>query len=175
MGGCGLGELALVRPGCLDALKGSGMPINFIAWKPGPRAAVIGLPFFWLSVFFLLPFLLVLRISLAQMDGALVTPLTTLSDGVLTIRIHLASFAQLVSDKIKMYRPPAFGKGIEIWGVEEVKEKFGVKDPIQVIDFLGMMGDSVDNIPGLPGVGEKTAKKFHRKKNKHVICNKIKR
>ncbi len=69
-------------------------------------------------------------------------------------------FAQLVSDKIKMYRPPAFGKGIEIWGVEEVKEKFGVKDPIQVIDFLGMMGDSVDNIPGLPGVGEKTAKKF---------------
>src|SRR5690606_7361063 len=63
-------------------------------------------------------------------------------------------------DKIKMYRPPAFGKGIEIWGVEEVKEKFGVKDPIQVIDFLGMMGDSVDNIPGLPGVGEKTAKKF---------------
>ncbi|MBA5629307.1 DNA polymerase I [Moheibacter lacus] len=69
-------------------------------------------------------------------------------------------FAQLVSDKIKMYRPPAFGKGIEIWGVEEVKEKFGVQDPIQVIDFLGMMGDSVDNIPGLPGVGEKTAKKF---------------
>jgi len=69
-------------------------------------------------------------------------------------------FAQLVSDKIKMYRPPAFGKGIEIWGVEEVKEKFEVDDPIQVIDYLGMMGDSVDNIPGLPGVGEKTAKKF---------------
>lgn len=69
-------------------------------------------------------------------------------------------FAQLVSDKIKMYRPPAFGKGVEIWGVEEVKEKFEIDDPIQVIDFLGMMGDSVDNIPGLPGVGEKTAKKF---------------
>ncbi len=69
-------------------------------------------------------------------------------------------FAQLVSDKIKMYRPPAFGKGIEIWGVEEVKEKFGVDDPIKVTDFLGMMGDSVDNIPGLPGVGEKTAKKL---------------
>lgn len=69
-------------------------------------------------------------------------------------------FAQLVSDKIKMYRPPAFGKGIEIWGIEEVKEKFEIDDPMQVIDFLGMMGDSVDNIPGLPGVGEKTAKKF---------------
>ena len=69
-------------------------------------------------------------------------------------------FAQLVSENIKMYRPPAFGKGIEIWGINEVKEKFEVEDPLQVIDFLGMMGDSVDNIPGLPGVGEKTAKKF---------------
>ncbi|MDD3771589.1 MAG: DNA polymerase I [Weeksellaceae bacterium] len=69
-------------------------------------------------------------------------------------------FAQLVSPNIKMYRPPAFGKGIEIWGVKEVKEKFEIDNPLQVIDFLGMMGDSVDNIPGLPGVGEKTAKKF---------------
>ncbi|MFA7616055.1 MAG: DNA polymerase I [Weeksellaceae bacterium] len=69
-------------------------------------------------------------------------------------------FAQLVSENIKMYRPPAFGKGVEIWGPEEVKEKFEIDDPMQVIDFLGMMGDSVDNIPGLPGVGEKTAKKF---------------
>src|SRR5690606_18687092 len=56
--------------------------------------------------------------------------------------------------------PPAFGKGVEIWGPEEVKAKFEIDDPMQVIDFLGMMGDSVDNIPGLPGVGEKTAKKF---------------
>lgn len=69
-------------------------------------------------------------------------------------------FAQLVSDKIKMYRPPAFGKGVEIWGPKEVKEKFEIDDPAQVTDFLGMMGDSIDNIPGLPGVGEKTAKKF---------------
>src|SRR5690554_7920853 len=52
------------------------------------------------------------------------------------------------------------GNGIEIWGVDEVKEKFEVNDPLQVIDFLGMMGDAIDNIPGLPGVGEKTAKKF---------------
>lgn len=69
-------------------------------------------------------------------------------------------FAQLVSENIKMYRPSAFGRGIEIWGVDEVKEKFGVERPEQVIDFLGMMGDSVDNIPGLPGVGEKRAKTF---------------
>ncbi|AUC21875.1 DNA polymerase I [Polaribacter sejongensis] len=68
-------------------------------------------------------------------------------------------FAQLVSENIFMYKP-RFGGGYDIWGVDEVKEKFGVENPEQVIDFLGMMGDSADNIPGLPGVGEKTAKKF---------------
>ena len=68
-------------------------------------------------------------------------------------------FAQLVSDNIFMYKP-RFGGGYDIWGVPEVLEKFGVTNPLQVIDFLGMMGDSADNIPGLPGVGEKTAKKF---------------
>ena len=68
-------------------------------------------------------------------------------------------FAQLVSENIFMYKP-RFGGGYDIWGVPEVQEKFGVADPLQVIDFLGMMGDSADNIPGLPGVGEKTAKKF---------------
>ncbi len=69
-------------------------------------------------------------------------------------------FAQLVSEDIFMYRPARMGNGIEIWGIPEVQKKFAVERPEQVIDFLGMMGDSVDNIPGLPGVGEKTAKKF---------------
>ena len=68
-------------------------------------------------------------------------------------------FAQLVSENIFMYRP-MFGGGYETWGIPEVQKKFEVTDPIQVIDFLGMMGDASDNIPGLPGVGEKTAKKF---------------
>lgn len=68
-------------------------------------------------------------------------------------------FAQLVTDNIFMYRP-VFGGGYETWGIPEVKKKFEVESPLQVIDFLGMMGDSSDNIPGLPGVGEKTAKKF---------------
>ncbi|MBN4085101.1 DNA polymerase I [Flavobacteriaceae bacterium AH-315-B10] len=68
-------------------------------------------------------------------------------------------FAQLVSENIFMYRP-MFGGGYETWGVPEVQKKFEVERPEQVIDFLGMMGDSSDNIPGLPGVGEKTAKKF---------------
>lgn len=69
-------------------------------------------------------------------------------------------FGQLVSENIFMYRPARMGNNIEIWGIEEVRQKFEINDPLQVIDFLGMMGDAVDNIPGLPGVGEKTAKKL---------------
>lgn len=68
-------------------------------------------------------------------------------------------FAQLVSENIFMYRP-VFGGGYETWGIPEVQKKFEVENPLQVIDYLGMMGDSADNIPGLPGVGDKTAKKF---------------
>ncbi|WP_372793341.1 DNA polymerase I [Lutibacter sp.] len=69
-------------------------------------------------------------------------------------------FAQLVSENIFMYKPSRMGNGIEIWGIPEVQAKFEVEHPEQVIDYLGMMGDAVDNIPGLPGVGDKTAKKF---------------
>lgn len=69
-------------------------------------------------------------------------------------------FAQLVSENIFMYKPARMGNGIEIWGVPEVLEKFEIEHPDQVIDFLGMMGDAADNIPGLPGVGEVTAKKL---------------
>jgi len=91
-------------------------------------------------------------------------------------------FAQLVTDNVVMYRPARMGNGIEIWDVEKVKEKFAIEHPIQVIDFLGMMGDSVDNIPGLPGVGEKTAKKFLKQygsmeallENTHELKGKLK-
>ncbi|MBG6110540.1 DNA polymerase-1 [Flavobacterium sp. CG_9.10] len=69
-------------------------------------------------------------------------------------------FAQLVSENIFMYKPARMGNGIEIWGVPEVLAKFEIERPDQVIDFLGMMGDAADNIPGLPGVGEVTAKKL---------------
>ncbi len=69
-------------------------------------------------------------------------------------------FAQLVTDKIKIYKPGLKGGDIEILGVDEVKAKYEIEDPKQVIDFLAMMGDAVDNIPGLEGVGEKTAMKF---------------
>jgi len=69
-------------------------------------------------------------------------------------------YAQLVSENIFIYKPARSGNEVEIWGLKEVQEKFEVQEPLQVIDFLGMMGDAVDNIPGLPGVGEKTAKKL---------------
>jgi len=68
-------------------------------------------------------------------------------------------FAQLVEKDIYMYRP-VFGGGYETWGINEVLKKFEINKTSQVIDFLAMKGDSVDNIPGLPGVGDKTAKKF---------------
>ncbi len=69
-------------------------------------------------------------------------------------------FGQLVSPHIKMYRPGRGGGPAEVWGPEEICEKFGVDNPLQVIDLLGMMGDSADNIPGIPGVGAKTASKL---------------
>jgi DNA polymerase I len=69
-------------------------------------------------------------------------------------------FAQLVSENIFMYKPARMGNDIEIWGIPEVLAKFEIESPLQVIDFLGMMGDAADNIPGLPGVGEVTAKKL---------------
>ena len=69
-------------------------------------------------------------------------------------------FAQLVTENIFLYKPARFGNGIEIMGVDEVNKKFEIDAPVKVIDYLGMMGDSVDNIPGIPGVGDKTAKKF---------------
>ena len=69
-------------------------------------------------------------------------------------------FAQLVSDNIYMYRPPRMGNDAEVWGIPEVLKKFEINRIDQVVDYLGMMGDASDNIPGIPGVGDKTAKKL---------------
>lgn len=69
-------------------------------------------------------------------------------------------FAQLVSDNIYMYRPPRMGNSAEVWGIPEVLKKFEINRIDQVVDYLGMMGDASDNIPGIPGVGDKTAKKL---------------
>ncbi len=69
-------------------------------------------------------------------------------------------FGQLVTDRIFMYKPSRQGNGVEILGVEEICEKWKVDRPEQVIDVLGLAGDSIDNIPGVPGVGPKTASKL---------------
>jgi DNA polymerase I len=67
-------------------------------------------------------------------------------------------FGQLVSEHIFMYKPGRGGNPPEVWGVPEVCEKFGVDHPLKVIDILGLWGDVADNIPGIPGIGEKTSK-----------------
>jgi DNA polymerase-1 len=69
-------------------------------------------------------------------------------------------YAQLVDERIFMYKPGRSGNEKEILGIEQVKEKFGVKTPMQVIDILALWGDASDNVPGAPGIGEKTAKKL---------------
>ncbi|MDR2273729.1 MAG: DNA polymerase I [Sphingobacterium sp.] len=69
-------------------------------------------------------------------------------------------FGQLVSDNIFIYKPARMGNGAEVQGVKEILEKWEITDVCQVIDILGLWGDAVDNIPGVPGIGEKTAKKL---------------
>jgi DNA polymerase-1 len=66
-------------------------------------------------------------------------------------------YGQLVSDKIFVYKPARMGNGVEILGPKEVCEKYGIRNPKELIDILGLWGDKVDNIPGIPGFGEKTA------------------
>lgn len=69
-------------------------------------------------------------------------------------------YAQLVSEHVLMFKPAKSGGVAEVWGQKEVKENFGIENPEQVIDILGLMGDSADNIPGCPGIGPKTAEKL---------------
>lgn len=69
-------------------------------------------------------------------------------------------FGQLVSENIFILKPPRMGNQWETMGIKEVCEKFGIQNPEQVIDFLGLAGDTADNIPGIPGIGEVTARKL---------------
>jgi DNA polymerase-1 len=69
-------------------------------------------------------------------------------------------YGQLVEEHVYLYKPSFMGKGIEIMGVPEVLARWGIKRIDQVVDMLGLQGDAVDNIPGIPGVGEKTAQKL---------------
>jgi DNA polymerase-1 len=69
-------------------------------------------------------------------------------------------YAQLLSDNIFMYKPKRFGKEAEVVTVEKICQKYNINDPIQIIDILALWGDAADNIPGAPGIGEKTAQKL---------------
>lgn len=69
-------------------------------------------------------------------------------------------FGQLVSDNILIYKPSRSGTGVEIIGPDEICEKYNIKKPVQLIDILGLWGDASDNIPGIKGIGEVTAKKL---------------
>ena len=69
-------------------------------------------------------------------------------------------YGQLVEQHVKIYKPASFGKGPEVLGVQEILDRWQIKRIDQVVDILGLMGDAVDNIPGIPGVGEKTAQKL---------------
>ena len=66
-------------------------------------------------------------------------------------------FGQLVTDKILLYKPAKVGEPAQVWGPKEVCERYGIQEPKQLIDILGLWGDAADNIPGIPGIGEKTA------------------
>src|ERR1041385_1915058 len=69
-------------------------------------------------------------------------------------------FAQLVTENTFLYRPSRMGDAVEIMGLPEIQKRWGVQRPEQVIDVLALMGDSIDNVPGVPGIGEKTATKL---------------
>ena len=92
--------------------------------------------------------------------GTLATKASQLSDDIFTYMMTPdKDYGQLVTDNVKMLRP-SHGGGFDVLGPAEICKKYGISSPLQVIDLLGLMGDAADNVPGCPGVGEKTAVKL---------------
>ncbi len=107
------------------------------------------------------------RIPVVEVDGFeaddVIGTLSKMAEkeGFITYMMTLdKDYGQLVTDSIKMYRPPLRGEGAEVRGPREVCERYGISRPSQVIDLLALEGDASDNVPGCPGVGEKTASKL---------------
>lgn len=101
----------------------------------------------------------VLEVAGYEADDVIATAAHRLDDGQSLIYMMTPDkdYAQLVRPRVRMYRPSQGAKEAEVLGPEEVKAKYGLRDCLQVTDLLGLMGDAADNIPGCPGVGEKTA------------------
>ena len=107
-----------------------------------------------------------LRIPVLQKDGFeaddVIGTLATEAgkQGILTYMLTPdKDYGQLIAPNVKMYKP-RHGGGYDVIGEEEIDQKYGIEHPSQVIDLLALMGDSADNFPGCPGVGEKTAAKL---------------
>ena len=118
-----------------------------------------------ISIPFIKKILQLLSIKILEKDGfeaddvigSLATQLASDADTVIYMMTPDKDFAQLVSKNIFLYKPAFMGRGVDILGVDEVLKKFKIRRVDQVVDFLGLQGDSVDNIPGVQGVGPKTA------------------
>jgi len=107
----------------------------------------------------------VIQVSGYEADDVIGTLAKTFGneDSVVYMMTPDKDYAQLVDENILMYKPSRSGNAAEVIGIKEVNEKFGIDDPAKVIDILALWGDTSDNVPGVPGVGEKTAAKLIEK------------
>lgn len=137
---------------------------NFAAYKANrekmPEDLSASIPYIYkLIKGFNIPFLQVDGFEADDVIGTLAKKAET-NDFTTYMMTPDKDFGQLVSDNIFMFKPARMGNKAEVWGPYEVCERFGISDPIQVIDILGLWGDASDNIPGVPGIGEKNAMKL---------------
>ncbi|TAE73035.1 MAG: DNA polymerase I [Bacteroidetes bacterium] len=139
--------------------------IQFEAYKAQrqqqPEDISIAIPYiFDILRAFNIPILRVPGFEADDVIGTLAKKAEAQSDCTIYMMTPDKDYAQLVTDRILLYKPAMFGNDVAIWGVKEVLEKWDIDNTLQVIDILGLQGDAVDNIPGIPGIGEKTAIKL---------------
>ncbi len=139
--------------------------IQFEAYKAQrqqqPEDISIAIPYiFQILKAFNIPILRVPGFEADDVIGTLAKKAEAESDCTIYMMTPDKDYAQLVTDRILLYKPAMFGNDVAIWGVKEVLEKWDIDNTLQVIDILGLQGDAVDNIPGIPGIGEKTAIKL---------------
>ncbi|TAG06348.1 MAG: DNA polymerase I [Cytophagia bacterium] len=139
--------------------------IQFEAYKAQrekqPEDISIAIPYiFEILKAFNIPILKLAGFEADDVIGTLAKKAEAESDCTIYMMTPDKDYAQLVTDRILLYKPAMFGNDVAIWGVKEVLEKWDIENTMQVIDILGLQGDAVDNIPGIPSIGEKTAIKL---------------